>query len=490
MQKFIFNLNKISLKIKNSSNNFIKCFKRKRFIFIIIFTFLIFLLFIIFNEDLLASEKIEESYKIVTINKIRIIINEEIYDWENLHIFPKKRPTNYTDPLTIISFLSIKPKQTIKLNILEQKIFNIEKILISSALFSSVCIDIIELSQDNNLVNIIVEVKEGFLYKFGGGSIYGIFGKNNLSGLRKSFTITLGYNLNGINYTDQLLFNTNFFLDFSLYYKNSFGFKEISFNRIDLNLSLGYRITPFFEIILNSLVKFQNSNLINELSNFFIQGSFYSIEETLSFNYIYYFFINKNKKNDFYFRGYLKFYPSLIYFYNLKFEDSFQFINYNIGPIYSINIKNSFLFESKYFSIGFISQLSTSTYKLDYFNSKNMSLSEEPFVRSPVDINLTFPDNFFITSFEIRSPFIKLFNINFLAFELSVFSFYDIAICKILYKYSNSFNLYLNNPYYLHAFGIGIRFGFAQPVNTYFTLTFGINKDNNWKLIFYSGKGF
>ncbi|GEM_PF-1644948 len=53
--------------------------------------------------------------------------------------------------------------------------------------------------------NIVIEVEEGFLYLFGGGSIYGVFGMDDVYGGGESFLLTMGWNAQYIVIGDSFL---------------------------------------------------------------------------------------------------------------------------------------------------------------------------------------------------------------------------------------------------------------------------------------------
>jgi len=459
-------------------------------LFILIIIFFLFCFTLFFSQRVLAQSK----NNFVTINKIKIIIDGQLYVWQNPDNIPEKNDNNFTDPLTIISFLDIKPLEEIEKYKLEQKLFNIEKNLMTSGYFFTASAYVVESSKGENFVNVIIEVTEGFLLRFGGGSIFGVFGKDNIYGLRKSFLIAIGYNLDGIKYCDEIFLGLNSFINISLFYQNDYGFTDIKFNKLDFELDFGYRFKPNLKISLDSFLSYQNSNILSGLENYFYDGEFLSISEGIKIQYNYYFFINKTNKSDFYLRGELDIHPSFLFYYGLS--DSVQ--NLPSNPIFLLNIKKVFVLETKYFSSGFATYLFYVNNLLDYFNSYNLSYSQNPFIRTIVAKSQSYPDFSIVTNFELRSPDILIPLGGIFNFQFSIFLFDDFAFCKFLHK---SYQLLpeefkqnelevKDNFYFLNAIGIGIRFGFGLPINVFFTLTYGFNLNGNGTFILFYGKGF
>ncbi|MFN3411369.1 MAG: hypothetical protein ACK4YF_04340 [Exilispira sp.] len=470
----------------------------------VFYIFLVFLSLFLFLLLFFSNYSYAKDSKIVIISKIKIIIDGNIYEWEIPDIIPQKNETNYTSPLTVISFLDIKPLDKIELKTLTQKLFNIERNLLNSGYFFTASAYFVQSSKAEGLVNVIIEVTEGFLLRFGGGSIFAVFGKENLYGLRKGYLVALGYNLDGIKYYDNMIFNSNFFLNTGIFYQNGYGFSDISFDKIDFELNFGYRIKPNLFLSLISFINYQKSTLIDGFETYFYQGDFFTFKEGLKIFYNYFYFFNddknQNEKADFFVRGEFIINPYIIYYFNIRNSNQ----NLPDDLIYIINIKKTLVLETKYLSTGFSIAFFYSSNNLDYFVSYNLSYSDNPFIRTLVSKSQAFADMLFVSNFEIRSrefliPLGGIFN-----FVFSIFIFDDFAFCKHIYKnpqiLPSSFHendvQYIQNTifdlynYFLNAFGGGIRFGFAMPVNVYFTLTYGINLNKNGTIILFYGKGF
>ncbi|NMC67301.1 MAG: hypothetical protein GYA61_03650 [Spirochaetales bacterium] len=426
----------------------------------------------------------------ITINKIKIIIDEQIYNWQEVNNIPEKEAINFTSPKTVISFLSIKPNETIYIKILEQKLFDAEKRLMESGYFFSAKTYWVSSSNDQNLVNVIIEVKEGFLFRFGGGAIFGVAGKDNLFGLRKSIYLFFGYNLNGVDFKDELFFGSDFIFRLRLLYQNSYGFSEITFNKIDLTNTFGYRFSPQTSLILFSYIRYQDSVISEDYSTlFFYNGKFFTFNERLVFNYNFY------KGNpDFYLRGLIEFSPGFYYYLPVFGTWSNSYNNF----ILNLKAKTIIVLETSFLTFGISSVLFYSGGVLDYIDSYNLSYSDEGFVRTSIANYQKFPDATFITNIELRSKYFVLPLSGIFNFSFSFFIFDDIAFNKIIYKQITDLPVNLitdevniqNGFYILNSFGFGIRFGFDIPINVFFTLTIGWNLNGNYSIILFFGKGF
>ncbi len=124
----------------------------------------------------------------VTISKIRIIIEENRYIWDYKESIPEKTEGK-TAPSTVISFLSFAPGDSLTTARLEKKVKHTETRLMNSGYFYNARVIIIPPRKKPESRTILIKIKEGFPYRFGGGIAYGMFGMENLWGKRKRFNI-------------------------------------------------------------------------------------------------------------------------------------------------------------------------------------------------------------------------------------------------------------------------------------------------------------
>ncbi|MFH1612564.1 MAG: POTRA domain-containing protein [bacterium] len=148
--------------------------------------FLIFFLFLLINKQIIANDFI--------IKEIRI------------------KGNYYTQEKVILHFLDFKIGDKLSKQELEQKIKKTQQKLFSTFYFFDVNVFLLPSSELNKAV-ILIEVEEGFLWRFGGGPIYASIGLDNLCGQAKNIDCKLGLNIQSIHYKDLKLFDTRFIID-------------------------------------------------------------------------------------------------------------------------------------------------------------------------------------------------------------------------------------------------------------------------------------
>ncbi|HEY1406953.1 MAG TPA: hypothetical protein VF857_10120, partial [Spirochaetota bacterium] len=182
----------------------------------------------------------------VSVSRIKVEIDEEMYIWNPGEPVPTKSSSGFTSPATVLSFVDLKPGETISLPALEREVYRAEIRLTRSHFFYDVSVQIIPPLNAPQKRTIYIKVNEGFLYRFGGGNAYGMFGKDNISGTRKSFRIYAGYNLIGGQLIDDRVSGTNAVAGVSQYYRQSDDDlkKMIQYRSFETTGLLGYRFTP------------------------------------------------------------------------------------------------------------------------------------------------------------------------------------------------------------------------------------------------------
>jgi outer membrane protein assembly factor BamA len=83
---------------------------------------------------------------------------------------------------------------------LERVASRIEKRLKNTGWFYSVNVYVVPTSAGDGYRNVIIEVVEGFLWRFGGGNAYAMFGKENIGGKGRKLLVYLGYNRQGVKW--------------------------------------------------------------------------------------------------------------------------------------------------------------------------------------------------------------------------------------------------------------------------------------------------
>jgi hypothetical protein len=191
---------------------------------------------------------------LITINRIKIIIDGSSYSWESKDQVPAKTANEGTAPHTVISYLFIWPGQSLSEQALNREIAIAQYRLIQSGYFYNVEIHIVPPNKFPDKRTVLIEVTDGFAYRLGGNNLYGYFGMENLWGAKKSFRIFAGYNKCGLYFLDQDLLQGNVLVGFGSYYKNSgLGVDEKDFfQRLQAVLIAGIRIHPDYLVSMET----------------------------------------------------------------------------------------------------------------------------------------------------------------------------------------------------------------------------------------------
>jgi outer membrane protein assembly factor BamA len=175
----------------------------------------------------------------ITISKVKIKIEDELYIWEDRRKIPAKEKDGRTAPSTVVSFLDFAPGDKITPEKLEKKTQIATRRLINSGYFFDVQVIVIPPRLKPEYRTVLIRIKEGFLWRFGGIFV----GKDNLWGRKKTFRIHARYNLAGGQYRDENFMGKSVLLGGSLYYRRR-ATSVADYYQGQLNLMTGYFFTP------------------------------------------------------------------------------------------------------------------------------------------------------------------------------------------------------------------------------------------------------
>ena len=119
---------------------------------------------------------------------------------------------------------------------------------------------------------IIISVTEGFLQRFSGGNAYGMYGLEGLGGKRSSVYAYAGWNLWGLSYAHENLFNKGIITaaSFASYDLLPSLFFENTIHKMQGALHLGKYLTPDIGITIYSRILF--TPLMSSFKNIFSLG--------------------------------------------------------------------------------------------------------------------------------------------------------------------------------------------------------------------------
>ncbi len=358
----------------------------------------------------------------------------------------------YTDKEIILLIAGIKQGDKIEEDELDSYIQKAKQRLEITTYFFYVGVYVIPPLKYPQYRTIVIEVKEGFLYRFGGGPIYVLFGYENFNGKADSIYLYAGYNIQRIIFINKFLFNSYWYYKIDLKhtlenYEVLGANKELDISLFSLNFQPGYMLTPDFKIFLIS--KFNYYLVDDDIYKFPISGcgaeyntgnSFLSPTAGWYINFEYLYYINKN-------------------FYSIT------------GKIVK------YISLAKIFTFAMLIQASTIQGNSPYF-----LLHRAKQIRTKLYSELE-GKNLYLGSIELRVPLKKFI----------LFGMVDSILKGVLFiDYGRGFN---NTEIKIlekgeFVYGAGIRLLLKMPVYLPVRLEYGYNEKNNGMIFFSTEKPF
>lgn len=382
----------------------------------------------------------------IELNKIRFIIDGDIYNWKKEEVIPKNSSENGSQPKYLATFFRYTPGDILTE---EELVSEVEKAgyrLKESNLFYISNIKIVPPKKYPNKRTVVIKVKDGFRYRFGGGSIYGQFGQSNIKGEGYSINTTLGINRADFNYRNDMPNITKGYYGFGAEYDNSFLNDSIDKLSHDFKLKgyIGRRVTPDLSISVGSNIKYSD-----DLRFTLTPGIYY--RSTINFNNL---FLLRHQTS-------LFFGLSPIYL--------------NTPGLYTKLRLNEKLQIGKSFTLAL--QLVGGVMNSEYKNITPFNLLNDPkaSVRGKYSSEELSGSSYILKNSELRFKLPSLmlppiFNIN-----PSIFIYSDIAQINKDIKIAN---------------GVGARLYFDNPIFTGFTFLYGWNSDLEGQFKFTATIGF
>lgn len=146
----------------------------------------------------------------VLLARIRVSVDDALYEWTPAALQPMEGasagiggvPSEGVKPpalttATVLSFIDLKPGRRYSLEDLERRCREGEARLLDSGLTYGARVMVLPPRRDPESRTVLVTVKSGFLWRFGGGNAYGTVGKAAVGGERLSVRLFAGWNRNG-----------------------------------------------------------------------------------------------------------------------------------------------------------------------------------------------------------------------------------------------------------------------------------------------------
>lgn len=157
-----------------------------------------------------------------------------------------------------------------KLNKLAQRV---KERLYKSFWFYKVNVYITPTSKGDDYRNIIIDVEDGFLYRFGGGNAYGMFGMDNVWGDSEFFRACLGYNNHSINLGKEFLGKRLSFeatlgnIPYFASFESNASYYSDKYQNLTAIAGLGYRINYDFRVMFSANYKYILRNDYSPVDN-------------------------------------------------------------------------------------------------------------------------------------------------------------------------------------------------------------------------------
>ena len=434
--------------------------KKTMVIFFICFLFLGFVSFAEVREGTAPTEK-------VRIVKIKIVIDSNEYEWtidgiNRLTVDNNGSETTATSvaeilrPETVMSFLSVYPNESATEDALVRQCRESELCLTESGYVYEASLQIVPPRKNPTERTIVVTVSQGFFWRFGGGGIYGMVGKDGLGGDRASVRLYAGWNRNGIKYVHNNVGDSSFVLGGSLFYLG-----PGKSNGTTITTATGTAGVPFEAAVMTGY--FFNPGLLVGVDGSVLLpdvlprgNSLFSIQPFLEYrkHLIPGDPTRYGNESDIGFdaRGYI--YPTL----PAKKSEGSAFIHGRVLEKTMIALKGA-------------GGISMGDCTFDLF------LTEDRNIRSGYPAETLMVPSFAFGSAEIRQN-IASFTVP-PAFNCGVqlFGFSDVAVLS-------------GDIRFVDAYGVGARILFDNPVFAYFSFSYGVNHDGAGRVLFCGTAGF
>lgn len=183
-----------------------------------------------------------EGVPTTTVSKLKVILDDEE------HIVIEGESAVTSEVSTVLSFVSLRPGRRLTVKELAEETRESQERLTGSGYYYEAQVMTIPHSENPAFSTVLIAVQTGYLWRYGGGNAWGMFGKVGLGGERASFRLYAGWNKQGGSYLHEGIGNLPLALGGSLFY---FGPGDYpgkgsikGWNRGEAAATLGWRFHP------------------------------------------------------------------------------------------------------------------------------------------------------------------------------------------------------------------------------------------------------
>ncbi len=383
----------------------------------------------------------------LTISKVKVFLDDVELTEDNEGEIKKS---------TILSYTNFKEGKSLSESAINHEVTELKLRLMDSGLFYTAEVEAVKSRKNPDAVIIVISVRKGFLMRFGGGAIYGLFGRVSLGGNRNKLLGYAGYNKSGVSYIDENICGIPLVLGAAAFTNLPEAFAGKENYKLESDVKTGFYITPDL--------------CIGEDTGFF------------------YDFGNKDELN-YSFDLLLSPYVFLKHYYSERL--------FNTAEVRSFNnpLKNTHAFEAAYtinfaltkrinlaglVSGGFVKDTKINLEKdsLPFYEQPGLSNRG---IRSGYSKEDLLTDTYCLCTFETRFRAANVSIPPCFPCEIVPYLFADVAFA---HDYDS------DDADLLDAFGAGVQLNLDSPVFVYFNFSYGVNHFGKGKFTFAAMQSF
>ena len=149
---------------------------------------------------------------------------------------------------TILSYTKLRENKAFTKASFEKEIICTKLRLMDSGLFYTAEVESLPSRKNPGTFVVYISVRTGFLLRFGGDAIYGMFGKVSFSGNRDKLLGYAGYNKNGLSYVNENTFGIPLVLGGAVFTNLPEGLSQKTGIKVEGQQKTGWFITPDLQI--------------------------------------------------------------------------------------------------------------------------------------------------------------------------------------------------------------------------------------------------
>lgn len=419
-----------------------------------------FSVFPVFSSEAASAE--------IQISKIKVFLDDE-------ELYQDSEADGKIRLSTILSYTKFRENKKNSQEEFKKEVEKTKLRLTKSGLFYSAEVETRASRKNPGTMVVYISVRRGFLFRFGGGNAYGLFGKAAVGGKRNMLKGYLGYNKNGLSYIDENTFGLPLILGGSICTNVPQWLVEKAALSFDAVFRTGFFINPDLKLGIDvkalTTINGADSSTAAASQDCFTEftiSPFYSQNILLSEKFI----MNAELRLYNYFSA---------NFQTKSFEAA---INADYNPHKKITLAGLVCGGSVISSTNkaaeesAIAKINLEKASVDLYDRSGLANRG---IRSGYSTEELATDCYILLSTELRWKALNFKLPPFFPVEILPYLFSDLCLA---HEYSDK------ETRVLDAYGVGLQINFDCPVFAYFNFSYGINHHGKGKFVFAAMQGF